>query len=104
MQKGRPAVWAASSIIESRSPEYIEDQNGRKPHNDHAGADDLAYFRAHAEARTRIRSPFVGEFPRKVLKRARGRQLLVVVAVDRDAAGQPAARARGLVFADGGSA
>jgi hypothetical protein len=72
---------------------------------DRAGETDIAYFRARPEARTRIRSATPGEFPRKVLKRARGRQVVVMVAIDRDpVTGEPTRRARAIHFAEGGRA
>ena len=71
---------------------------------DRADEDDLTYFRRRPYARTRIRSAFPGEFPRKILKRARGRDLVVMVAIERGATGQPMRRARGVYFTEGGRA
>jgi hypothetical protein len=72
---------------------------------DHAGEDDLTFFRRRPYARTRVRSAFPGEFPRKILKRARGRDLVVVVAIERDPiTNEPKARGRSLHFAEGGRA
>jgi hypothetical protein len=71
---------------------------------DDAGEDDLAYFTARPEARTRIRAAFDGEFPRKILKQGAGRQAVVIVAVERNSAGEPTTRARGVLFPEGGAA
>jgi hypothetical protein len=71
---------------------------------DNIGEDDFAYFRARPMARTRIRSAFPNEFPRRLLKPGGGRPAVVIVAIERDAAGQPTRRARGLVFPEGGTA
>jgi hypothetical protein len=71
---------------------------------DDAGESDLAFFRARPEAKTRIRAAYPGEFPVDLLPDARGRTLLVIVAIQRDLAGQPLHRARGLIFADEGRA
>jgi hypothetical protein len=72
----------------------------------YSSQDDLAYFRAHPEARTRIRPTFPCEFPRVLRRqaRARGRELVIIVAVERDAVGEPTTRARGIAFTDGGNA
>lgn len=75
-----------------------------KAYVDDAGEGDLEFFRARPDARTRIRSPFPGEFGRKVLKRGRGRPAIVIVAIERDATGRPTRRARGILFPDGGHA
>lgn len=66
--------------------------------------DDLSYFIANPGARTRVRAAIAGEFPSQVSRMARGRQLIVLVAIERDAAGQPTTRTRGVYFADGGNA
>jgi hypothetical protein len=71
---------------------------------DHAGEDDWTYFIARPHLRTRIRTAFPGEFPRKILKKGRGRTAVVIVAVSRDATGQPTTRARGVLFPEGGTA
>lgn len=71
---------------------------------DDRGEDDFAYFAARPLARTRIRSAFPNEFPRKLLKPGGGRPAVVIVAIERDANGRPTRRGRGLVFPDGGNA
>jgi hypothetical protein len=71
---------------------------------DYAGEDDWAYFIARPHLRTRIRTAFQGEFPRKILKQGLGRQAVVIVAVERNSAGEPVRRARGVVFPEGGRA
>jgi len=71
---------------------------------DHAAEDDIEFFHRRPYARTRIRAPFPGEFPRKLLRRAQVRELVVLVAIERDANGQPMRRGRGVYFTDGGSA
>jgi hypothetical protein len=72
---------------------------------DDRGESDHDYFTARPHARHRIRAAFPGEFPRKLLKQGRGgRQAVVIVAIERDAAGRPIRRARSLVFPDGGRA
>ena len=107
--KRKPAV----GISDKRAPRF--EQLGRQLDSSHtaqrnhaqpddAGEDDLAYFTARPEARTRIRAAFDGEFPRKILKQGAGRQAFVIVAVDRDAAGNPTTRGRGVFFAEGGRA
>jgi hypothetical protein len=72
---------------------------------DASGEDDFTFFRRRPHERTRIRSPFPGEFPRKILKQHRGRTAVVIVAVDRDpVTGDPRNRARGVLFVEGGRA
>jgi hypothetical protein len=75
---------------------------------DNAGEDDRSFFTRRTEARHRFRPPFPGEFPAAILSEARiqacGREVLVLVVVDRDAGGIPSTRARGLVCLPGGSA
>jgi hypothetical protein len=104
----------ASLSSELGSREDNEDANLSKPRPenlapaelclDAAGESDFEYFRCRPFARTRIRAPFPGEFSRRILKRGRGRQAVIIVAIDRDAAGEPERRARGVVFVDGGHA
>jgi hypothetical protein len=71
---------------------------------DNIGEDDFAFFTARPLARTRIRSAFSGEFPRRLLKQGGGRLAVVIVTIERDATGRPTRRGRGLVFPDGGTA
>jgi hypothetical protein len=102
-EKAGPCRGAGASNSNVREPSGIaEATRPIKPHNDDAGEDDLAYFAARPWARTRVRLAFVGEFPRKVMKLARGRDLVVLVAVERDAAGRPTTRGRGVYFVAGG--
>jgi hypothetical protein len=71
---------------------------------DNAGEDDRNFFTRCPEARHRFRLPFPGEFSAAVLSeariQARGREVLVLVVIDRDAG----TRARGLVCLPGGTA
>ena len=71
---------------------------------DDAGESDLAYFTARPGARTRIRAAFDDEFPAELLPQAHGRQAMVIVAIERDTAGNPTTRGRGVFFAEGGTA
>jgi len=72
------------------------------PHD--RGESDLQFFRAHPEARHRFRPPLPDEFSAAILSEARGRKVLVLVVIDRDASGRPSTRARGLVCLPGGTA
>ena len=71
---------------------------------DATGENDWAFFKSRPLLHTRIRVAFPGEFPREILKQGRGRMAVVIVAVERDAAGQPIRRARGVLFPEGGRA
>ena len=75
---------------------------------DDAGESDLAFFRARPEVHTRIRAAFpdeFNEFPAGLLPDARGRQAVVIVAINRNpVTGEPLDRARGIIFVDGGRA
>jgi hypothetical protein len=71
---------------------------------DDAGESDLDYFTKRKLARTRIRSAFPGEFPRKLLKPGNGRPAVVIVGMLRDDTGRPTTRVRSIVFPEGGSA
>jgi hypothetical protein len=75
---------------------------------DNTGEDDLAFFTKRPEARHRFRLPLPDEFSAAILGeariQARGREVLVLVVVDRDAGGIPSTRARGLVCLPGGAA
>ena len=70
-------------------------------HVDDRGEDDFVYFTRHPGASHRFRLPVDDEFPDEVMReariQARGREVLVLVAIDRNASGQPTTRARGLV-------
>ena len=113
-QKSGPSVWAASSVSEPGSPHDTKELNRRKPHlpifnpadsrPDATGENDWAFFKSRPLLHTRIRVAFPGEFPREILKQGRGRMAVVIVAVERDAAGQPIRRARGVLFPEGGRA
>jgi hypothetical protein len=114
-QKSASTVGGASSVNEPGSRQYTEDHNRRKPRRsncfktdsrpaaDDRGEDDFSYFSARPDVRTRIRAAFRGEFPRKILKRGRGQPAVVIVAIERDHAGNPTTRARSITFLDGGS-
>jgi hypothetical protein len=99
-QNGPGRAPQAASAINGTSGPSKESINAHPAAQD----DDLSYFRANPGARTRIRAAFTNELPRALRRRARGRQLVVLVAVERDASGQPTTRARGVFFADGGTA
>jgi hypothetical protein len=71
---------------------------------DNSGESDFNYFSARPLARTRIRSAFNDEFPRKLLKPGGGRPAVVIVGIQRDNAGRPTTRVRSIVFPDGGTA
>jgi hypothetical protein len=107
-------VWATSSVTESRSPQYIEDANGRKPHHPNYSPvesrlepwrleSDLEFFRARPGVDSRTRLPFPNEFPPDVLDQG-GLDCFVHVIVERNSVGHPVRRARGLLFCEGGSA
>jgi hypothetical protein len=70
--------------------------------------EDLEFFRRHPEARHRFRLPLPDEFSAAILSeariQARGREVLVLVVIDRDASGRSSTRARGLVCLPGGTA
>jgi hypothetical protein len=78
------------------------------PMVDNTGEDDRSFFTRRPEARHRFRSPLPGEFSPAILSeariQARGREVLVMVVIDRDASGIPSTRARGLVCLPGGTA
>jgi hypothetical protein len=111
-------MTTAKSPVALAAPRALENDHSSNlvsTHNSHAqsepqadldadGEDDLNYFRARPLARTRIRSAFPGEFPRTILKQGRGRQAVVIVAIERNSAGEPARRARGVVFPQRGTA
>jgi len=101
-QKSGATVGTASSDNKQRRNVFIAEEISR--YNDDSGESDLAYFRARPEARTRIRSAFPNEFPRKIMKQGRGRQAVVIVAVERNSPGEPTTRARGVLFPEGGTA
>jgi hypothetical protein len=70
---------------------------------------DFDFFAAHPAARHRFRPPLPDdEFSAAMLSearaQARGREVLVLVVIDRDASGKPLTRARGLVCLPGGAA
>jgi hypothetical protein len=71
---------------------------------DISGESDFAYFTARPAARHRIRSAFLNEFPRELLKPGGGRPAVVIVGIQRDNAGRPTTRNRSIVFPDGGNA
>ena len=79
-----------------------------QPLVDNTGEDDRSFFTARPKARHRFRLPFPDEFSAAILSeariQARGREVLVMVVIDRDASGIPSTRARGLVCLPGGSA
>ena len=78
------------------------------PMRDASGESDFDFFAARSEARHRFRLPLPDEFSAAILSeartQARGREVLVLVVIDRDASGRPSTRARGLVCLPGGSA
>jgi hypothetical protein len=69
---------------------------------------DLDFFAARPSVNERIRLPLPDEFSAAILSeartQARGREVLVLVVIDRDARGRPSTRARGLVCLPGGAA
>ena len=71
---------------------------------DNTGESDFDYFTKRPLARTRIRSAFNGEFPRKLLKPGGGRPAVVIVGMLRDDTGRPTTRVRSIVFPEGGRA
>ena len=71
---------------------------------DNSGEDDFAYFAARPAAKSRIRTAFDGEVPADLLPQARGRQAVVIVAIQRNTAGNPVTRGRAFHFIDGGTA
>jgi hypothetical protein len=75
---------------------------------DNVGESDETFFRRRPEARHRFRLPLADEFSAAILSeartQARGREVLVLVVVERDRAGRPSTRARGLVCLPGGTA
>jgi hypothetical protein len=83
-------------------------KHAQPPMVDNTGEDDRSFFTRRPEARHRFRSPFDGEFSAAILSeariQARGREVLVLVVIDRDASGIPSTRGRGLVCLPGGSA
>jgi hypothetical protein len=82
--------------------------NAAGPQVDDRGESDHDYFRRRPEARHRFRLPLHDEFSAAILSeartQARGREVLVLVVIDRDASGRPSTRARGLVCLPGGTA
>ena len=72
--------------------------------HDDTGETDWDFFARRPDAESRTRCPFPGEFPRSVIKQARGRKIFVHVYMLRDKAGAPLHRARGIFYAEGGSA
>ena len=115
-QKSRPLLGTASSISDEPDNRLlVEDTKRRKPHlqnlvpadsrPDVGGEDDWTFFRSRPLLRSRIRIAFPGEFPRELLKQASGRQVVVIVAVERHPiTGEPQTRGRGILFIDGGRA
>ena len=72
---------------------------------DATGEDDWDFFRSRPLLRSRIRLAFFGEFPQKLLRQANGRQVVVIVAIERHPiTGEPQTRGRGILFIDGGRA
>jgi hypothetical protein len=105
----RPAAAdAANGPRVDQLARTIDPTNNPKPAElqapDDAGESDLAFFIKRPDARHRIRSAFENEFPDEFLKQRGGRTAVVIVAIERDAAGRPTTRGRGLVFPDGGTA
>ncbi len=97
-------------MVRSRKPELTAPANNFKPNissrpfaADDAGESDFDFFRARPNARTRNRLPYANEFAPELLDQG-GLDCFVHVIVERDAAGQPTRRARGLLFCDGGNA
>jgi hypothetical protein len=78
------------------------------PMVDDVAEDDRSFFTRRPEARHRFRRPLPNEFSAAILSeartQARGREVVVLVVVDRDGSGRPATRARGLVCLPGGTA
>jgi hypothetical protein len=75
------------------------------PMVDDCGEDDFAYFRRRPDVSSRLRLPFPDEFPADVIELARGRSMargamVVIVVIDRDSAGNPTTRGRGISFSD----
>jgi len=93
---------AASNLSKPRNSNFISEESCPL---DADGEDDWTFFRARPYERSRIRSAFPGEFSRKILKQGRGRQAVVIVAIDRDpVTGEPRTRGRGILFVEGGRA
>ena len=78
------------------------------PPQDDAGEDDATFFTRRPEVQHRFRLPLPDEFSAAILSearhQARGREVLVMVVIDRDASGRPSTRARGLVSLPAGTA
>jgi hypothetical protein len=68
------------------------------------GESDFEYFSARPAARHRFRSPFPDEFPPELLTHRDGGTAVITVVMERDTAGRPTRRARGICFIDGGRA
>jgi hypothetical protein len=106
----RPAreVSAEPALNSERLGSELDQSNTLKPDQpqapDISGESDFAFFSARPLARTRIRSAFNGEFPRKLLKPGNGRPAVVIVGMLRDDTGRPTTRIRSIVFPDGGNA
>lgn len=71
---------------------------------DDRGESDFAFFTARPHARHRIRAPFPREFPPEFLTHRDGGTAVITVVIERDAAGRPTRRGRGIAFIPGGSA
>jgi hypothetical protein len=69
-----------------------------------SGESDYDYFTARPHARHRIRAPFPDEFPLEFLTHRDGGTAVITVVMERDTAGRPTRRARGIAFIDGGTA
>jgi hypothetical protein len=109
-KNGPGALAAPRALIENDcSTKLVSTHNSHaqsKPQAslDAGGEDDWTFFSARPNVRTRTRCAFPGEFPQQILRQGRGRQAVVVVAVERNSAGEPTTRARGLLFPPGGTA
>jgi len=102
---GKSQTIEAVNVSKARNGSLRRPFADRELAADDIGEDDWTFFRARPNERSRIRSPFPGEFPRKILKQGRGRQAVVIVAIDRDAVtGEPRTRGRGILFVEGGRA
>lgn len=66
---------------------------------DTAGEDDFSYFRRRPDVRRRVRFSTDGEFGPEITAQARGRPIIVMVAVGLNANGIPT-RARAFAFSD----
>ena|ERR1700722_6508630 len=101
---GNSQITEDDSVSKARNGNLERPFADRQLAADDSSEGDWDYFRARPHERSRIRSAFPGEFSRKILRLGRGRRAVVIVAIERNAAGEPARRGRGIVFVDGGRA